>query len=31
MGNVQNTGEESNQKQSLTTIIDFIATDYILN
>ena len=30
MGNVQNTGEGSNQKQSLTTIIDFIATDYIL-
>ena len=30
MGNVQNTGEAYNEKQSLTTIIDFIATDYIL-
>ena len=30
MGNVQNTGEGTNQKQSLTTIIDFIASDYIL-
>ena len=30
MGNIQNTGEINKTNQSLTTIIDFIATDYIL-
>ena len=30
MGNIQNTGELKKETKSLTTIVDFIATDYIL-
>ena len=30
MGNIQNTGEVNKDTKSLTTIVDFIATDYIL-